>query len=253
MTADVDTEVRPELHPPDALTARSSRRLAQPTGRRPIGAGTTASGPRSSAVEVGLSRLRAFYGQRSSRVTVAVTAVLLCYGGGGVMFWLHAIYRGEQGPTIAAPYHWLLDSTLGFVALSPVLFVLIPAAHYTVSRRLSRLQPLAVGAGFALVTTPGPVFHDQAVGGGTPLAQLATNVFGRDLAVAARNLHAVSHSASSECLLQLAVGLPVYVLLTQAAFALSAAVCGRSRRAGPVGTRPVADRQEHPAVTATAA
>lgn len=246
MTADLDTGFRPLSR--DATASETSRQ----TGRRPTVGATTADpagARRPSVIEVEASRLRAFYANRSSRLTLAITSVMLCYGGGGAMFWLHAIVRGEQGPAISAPYHWLLDSTLGFIALSPILFFLIPTAHRTLRRRL---HPLAVGAAFALVTTPGPVIHDKAVGGGTPLAQLATNIFGRDLGVAARNVHAVSHSATSECLLQLAVGLPVYGLLTGAAFALSTTVVGRcSARA--VRTRQLPDRQELVGVSAASA
>jgi len=251
MTADLDTDIRSRRR--DATPAGPLPWRLQATGRRPTGAHGSDRGQRPAAVEVAVSRVGTFYAQRSSRVTAALTSVILCYGGGGAMFWLHAIYRGEQGPAIAAPYHWLLDSTLGLVALSPVIFFLIPAVHHLLSRHRAGVQALAVGAGFALVTTPGPVFHDQAVGGGMPLAQLATNVFGRDLAVAARNLHAVSHSASSECLLQLAVGLPVYIVLTQMAFALSAAVVGRSRWADDARTRPMTQHQPAAVVAANAA
>jgi hypothetical protein len=212
MTVDLDTGIR--LLGRDANPGRPLRRSA--TGLQTSGA----------------SHLRDFYSHRSSRIRVAIASVLLCYGGGAAMFWLHAIYRGEEGPAIAAPYHWLLDSTLGLVALAPAIFFLLPVAHHAIKHH-RRLQPFAVGAAFALITTPGPVIHDQAVGGGTPLAQLATNVFGRDMSVATRNLHAVSHSATSECLLQLAVGLPVYMLLMQAAFSLSA-VARRSFAAGNV-------------------
>jgi hypothetical protein len=167
------------------------------------------------------------------------------------MFWLHAIYRGEQGPPIAAPYHWLLDSTLAFIALAPALFFLIPTAHYIMNHCYRRFQPMAVGCAFAMITTPGPVIHDQAVGGGTPLAQVATKVFGRDMSVVARNLHAVSHSATSECLLQAAVGLPVYMLLTQAAFALSTAAARRGESGGADRSRQIPDRRDRAAMTTT--
>jgi hypothetical protein len=162
-----------------------------------------------------------FYRHRSNQLLLAITSVFLCYGGGGAMFWFHAIYRGEQGPPISAPYHWLLDSTLGFIALSPALFFLLPMASQRLKGRASGHRPWAIGALFAVITTPGPIMHDQLVGKGTFLAQQATTVFGRNAAVAAQGLRAAEHPAWSECLLQLAVGLPVYILLTHVAFALS--------------------------------
>jgi hypothetical protein len=227
MTVDLDSGIRQQGR--DAQPGRQLRRSA--TGSQMSGA----------------SHVRQFYSHRSSRIRFAIASVFLCYAGGAAMFWLHAIYRGEQGPPIAAPYHWLLDSTLGFVALAPAVFFLLPAAHHAIKRH-RRLQPLAVGAAFALLTTPGPVIHDQAVGGRTALAQLATNLFGRDTSVAARNLHAVSHSAMSECLLQLAVGLPVYVLLMHTAFTLSARAARRSLPTGGVVSRGFSGRPESVAV-----
>jgi len=173
-----------------------------------------------------LSNLHGFYSRRSHQVQFALTAIALCYGGGGAMFWLHAIYRGEAGPPISAPYHWFLDSTLGLVALAPAIFVLLPVTSRRLGGRRHGLQPVALGVLFAVITTPGPIMHDRVAGHGTPLAQLATSVFGRDAGVAARNLHAVSHSALSECLLQLGVGLPVYVILAHVALRL-----GRARTA----------------------
>ncbi|MDP8961295.1 MAG: hypothetical protein M3N32_06765 [Actinomycetota bacterium] len=43
------------------------------------------------------------------------------------MLWLHAIHRGEKGPAINHWFHWLLDSTLGFLPLTPVLFFIPPS------------------------------------------------------------------------------------------------------------------------------
>jgi hypothetical protein len=63
-------------------------------------------------------------------------------------------------------------------------------------------------------------------GRGTPLPRLATRVFGEDPRVAATGLHVVEHSRPSEVLLQLSVGLPVYIALA----AVSLCVVNRSRR-----------------------
>ncbi|MCW3042463.1 MAG: hypothetical protein JWL57_621, partial [Actinobacteria bacterium] len=91
----------------------------------------------------------------------------LAYAGGAVMFWFHAIYRGEQGPAISPWYHWLLDSSLGFFGLTPALFLILPAALWILqrTRQGSRLANTGryvavVGAIFAAVTGPGPVLHD---------------------------------------------------------------------------------------------
>ena len=64
---------------------------------------------------------------------------------------------------------------------------------------------------FGVVTGPGPLLHDWLVGKGTFLADLAERVFGHDQAVAARTAEAATHSAASSVLLQIAVGIPVYV------------------------------------------
>lgn len=170
--------------------------------------------------EVSVASLRAFYAQPLARRTLIATSVLLTYVGGGAMFWLHAIHRGERGPAINHWFHWLLDSTLGFVALTPVLVVILPIALYCVGlvRRRPRatlaLYAVAVGMLFSVATAPGPLLHAVVAGAGTPLAEAATEVFGQDAAVAAGSVHAASHTALGSVLAQLAVGLPVYVVLS---------------------------------------
>ncbi len=159
--------------------------------------------------------LHEFYGRRGGWKTLVVTSVSLTYGGGVAMFWLHAIHRGEQGPAINDVAHWLVDSTLGFVGLTPVLFLVVPLAMVAARGRGGRLRvgryALVVGALFAVVTTPGPLLHGLIAGAGTPLADLVTSIFGQDPQVAARNLHAVHRSPLAEGVLQLLVGLPVYM------------------------------------------
>lgn len=170
-----------------------------------------------------------FYVDRRALRLLAVTTVLLTYGGGVVMFWFHALYRGEQGPAISDVSHWFLDSSLGFFALSPVILVLVPA-----STRLVRLgtRPryaqaalwaLFVGASFAIVTGPGPALHNLIAGQGAPLANWATDVFGENAAVASRALGAEPRSEVVEGVLQVAVGLPVYVIGSWIALHLAAA------------------------------
>ncbi len=170
-----------------------------------------------------------YYADRRARRLMVATSILFTYGGGVVMFWFHALYRGEQGPAISDMAHWFLDSTLGFVALSPVIFFLIPAA----GRLIVSMDPprylhmafyaLLVGASFAFVTGPGPALHNLIAGEGKPLADWATDVFGRNAAVASRALEAQPRSHATEGLLQVAIGIPVYVVLAWLAARLSAA------------------------------
>ena len=170
-----------------------------------------------------------FYGDRRARRLLAVTSVLLTYGGGVAMFWFHAIYRGEQGPPISDVSHWFLDSTLGFVALTPVVLLLLPAACRLVrsvsgARQLQVLfWAVLVGVSFALVTAPGPALHNLIAGEGQPLANWATDVFGQNAAVASRAIGAHSHSILIEGILQVIFGLPVYIFVAWSAFHLSAA------------------------------
>src|SRR5439155_8840188 len=60
-------------------------------------------------------QLLAFYGDRLAWIALAVSAFIICYGGGAVLFWFHAIYLGEGGPAISPTAHWLLDSTAGLI------------------------------------------------------------------------------------------------------------------------------------------
>ncbi len=160
--------------------------------------------------------LRAFYSRPLAWLALGVTSTFLAYGGGGVMFWFHAIYRGEEGPPINHWWHWLFDSSLGFVALTPALFFILPAALWAVkqagvagAKRLAGGYVLLVGVLFGVVTGPGPFMHNALVGRDAPLGRLAVRIFGADPSVA--HVHSVAHSTLSESLLQVAVGVPVYI------------------------------------------
>ncbi len=170
-----------------------------------------------SALRLVADVVRSFYQRPISWLALVVSAAFLTYGGGAVMFWLHAIVRGEAGPAIDHVHHWLLDSTLGFIALTPLLAVIVPLAAWRASR--DGRPPvsgfvLASATLFTAITGPGPLFHNLIAGAGTPLANLATRVFGENSDVATRSMHAPTHSALSEGLLQICVGFPVYVLFT---------------------------------------
>jgi hypothetical protein len=149
--------------------------------------------------------IRAFYSRPLGWFALLSTSAFLAYGGGGVMFWFHAIYRGEAGPPINDWYHWSFDSSLGFLALTPALFLILPGALLAIHRagiRSSRALGLSyvalVGVLFGVATGPGPFLHDRLVGGGTALARLAVRIFGTDPSVAARNVLAASHSPLTE-------------------------------------------------------
>ncbi len=156
-----------------------------------------------------IAQLRTHYSVPVHRLELVLTSVALSFLGGAAMFGFHALYRGEAGPQISNGSHWFLDSTLGFLALTPVLALLLAFAHRQVRR--TWLRPVLVGVLFALVTAPGPLVHDLLVGGGTPLAHTAELVFGHQQTSTSTM---AAHSSLSKVLGQLAVGTPVYILLT---------------------------------------
>jgi hypothetical protein len=193
--------------------------------------------------------LRSFYAEPVAWVALVVTSGVLAYAGGAVMFWFHALYRGEQGPAISPWYHWLLDSSLGFFGLMPAVFFILPAALWILqrTRQGSRLANTGryvavVGAIFAAVTGPGPVLHDLIAGRGTWVARSAQTLFGMDPSVAHRP--EVVHSLVSESLWQVALGIPLYIALAclgVVTIRMIAGAMGRSRqsvRARPAGDQP---------------
>jgi hypothetical protein len=167
-----------------------------------------------------LTRLiRMFYGQRIAWAALVMSAAILIYGGGALMFWYHSIYLGEGGPAISPWLHWFVDSTAGFVALVPALVLILPVAarhawrHPGPEAGLGALRAtyfaLASGTLFALATVPGPVLHDNFVGRGTWFANQLTRLFGDGRTVPPPHHFAAPVSMS----LQLAFALPVYILL----------------------------------------
>lgn len=162
-----------------------------------------------------LRTLQQHYRTPGALRTMLFCSVVLSYGGGAVMFWFHCTYRGEAGPAISPWPHWLLDSSLGFVALTPVVAVLLPLCQLVSRRTGAGSRPgrtsLLLGPAFAVTTGPGPVVHNLLVGRHTALADLATQVVGR--VPVADHVPAVPHSALVECLLQVAVGVPLYTVL----------------------------------------
>jgi hypothetical protein len=139
-----------------------------------------------------------------------LTLAVVAYAGGLVMFTTHAIIRQEKGPPISNVDHWLLDSSLGFVALAPVVIVGVALLARYVAPSSWRF-PIVAGLLFAFVTIPGPIAHDKAVGEDSVGATLATHFCGIDRAALLRP--GIEHSPQSECLVQLLVGIPTYVAL----------------------------------------
>ena len=185
--------------------------------------------------------VRAFYARPIAWAALLVSAALLTYGGGAVMFWLHAVVRDEAGPAIDNVQHWLLDSTLGFVALTPVLALILPLAVWQAGggRPHARVQlwvyVTATATLFTLVTGPGPLLHNMVAGAGTPLADLATQVFGEDPDMLDHSMHVEARSPVTEGLLQLGVGLPVYLICTWLGLQLVRLSVRLGRRRRPAG------------------
>jgi hypothetical protein len=140
---------------------------------------------------------------------ILVTGAAIAYAGGLVLFWLHAVLRGEAGPAVSYPKHWLLDSTLAFLVLTPLAAWSLRWSRHAIES--AALSALMAGALVGLASTPGPVVHDLVVGGGTVGADLAARVLGTDPGLV--HHHGVEGSIAVECLLQLLVALPTYAWL----------------------------------------
>jgi hypothetical protein len=169
-----------------------------------------------------LTVVRGFYAEPVGWVALGVCTVLLTYGGGAVMFWFHAIYLGEGGPAISPWLHWLLDSTAGFLGLTPAIALILPVAAWLGTPSTDGAagvpgDPTAlarcalVGGGvLALVTAPAPLLHDALIGRGTPLADRITHLWGHGFEATGERQDV---SAVVEMAQQVTVGVPTYVLL----------------------------------------
>jgi hypothetical protein len=195
---------------------------------------------------------RAFYSQPVGWVALLITSVCLTYGANTVLFWFHAIYRGEEGPPINDVLHWLLDSTLAWMALTPALFFLLPAGSYLLRRSQNRgslrsatVYIVLVAVAFGVITGPGPLLHDKVVGASAPLGRLVSEVLPHDPTVAARNATATEHSPLTEGLLQMAVGMPVYILIGLLVVTLLRLLTRPNRPSPHPPSRPTADLGRH--------
>ena len=204
----LETPAPPKIAPP------SPRTVFRPVYGTPPKAATR----RIPQVRELLDALVSYYREPLSWAVLFVTSVMLCYVGGGAMFWFHSEYLGEGGPAISWQTHWLLDSTAGFVLLTPALFVVLPLATWAATNIVARLHPSAVPAGyavlvggtFAALTAPGPIAHDLLVGRGTWMANRVTEWLGDPSAPPSPHEH---YGWLAEITQQVGFGIPLYTLL----------------------------------------
>jgi hypothetical protein len=134
------------------------------------------------------SVIRDFYADPVAWLGLAVCTLILTYVGGASMFWFHAMYLGEGGPAISPYLHWGLDSSAGFLGLTPFIAIIIPIAAWTailpgpggvtIGRVRAGRFALVGGVLLALVTAPAPLFHDTFLARGTWLADHLTDLWG---------------------------------------------------------------------------
>lgn len=211
----LDTQAPRKIEPPDPRTVFRPAPETAPTATR----------QRLPQVRDLVGAVVAYYRDPFSWAALLVTSFLLCYVGGGAMFWFHSEYLGEGGPAISWQTHWLLDSTVGFVALTPALALILPLATWAATHTGRRLHPTAapvtyavlVGTAFAMLTVPGPIAHDLLVGRGTWLADRVTEWVGDPTAPLAPHQHFGWLAAITQ---QLGFGLPLYVALASLAVLL---------------------------------
>ncbi len=179
--------------------------------------------------------LVAYYRDPLAWLGVLVALLILAYAGGAVMFVLHAEVLGELGPAISPMAHWGLDSTLGFVGLAPLLLLVVPLAAWAVTPGDPEpgvpVLPCAVVGGtlFGLATAPAPIVHDLLVGRGTWLADRVTALLSPDTPQLVAHVHGDGDGIPQALSigLQVAVGIPTYILLLWVAFAVGRALTRR--------------------------
>jgi hypothetical protein len=156
----------------------------------------------------------AYYRDPLARRVLLITTLVMSYAGGLAMFWYHAEHLGEAGPNIPWGFHWLLDSTLGFIGLTPALAIMLPlvsdltARLSSDARRVRWIFTGLMGLGFAVATIPGPLVHYHLIGRETWLGEHLTALFGNANApVPAAN----EYAAFVAMRLQFTSAIPLYV------------------------------------------
>lgn len=183
-----------------------------------------------------VASVRRFYRAPGSVLALVVTSLLLCYGGGLLMFWFHSVGLGEGGPNISWYAHWLLDSTVGFLALTPVVFLLLPLGAWLAQRvagpgrtPLTWVYIGTVAGLFSLTTVPGPVAHDNLIGRGTWLAGQVTQLIG-DPSAPLHPRH--GYPLIADLTQQLGAAVPIYLLMTSLSLLVVRSILtARQRRA----------------------
>ena len=176
----------------------------------------------------GYSTIRSFYAEHRGWRALLVSSLILTYAGGAALFWYHAIYLGEGGPAISPWHHWLLDSTAGFIGLTPAIALILPIAHRFATTEPGGEGPTAAPAAtsspdvhparfavvggtlLAFVTAPAPILHDELIGQGTWLADRVTHLFGRHH-VPTGSEHEVPKVL--EMAQQVVAAIPIYIVL----------------------------------------
>jgi len=176
-----------------------------------------------------------FYRDPVAWIGVAVSALILVYAGGAVMFFLHSVYLGEGGPAIHPAAHWALDSTAGLIGLTPAVALVVPLAAWVATRADGWFRPevyaVVAGAMFAVATAPGPPMHDLLVGRGTWVADHVTALVGSSGVPAAPP---VDIPAVESIAWQVGVGLPTYAILVWLSLVLARGLLGLAGRRQPV-------------------
>src|SRR5262249_23606975 len=113
------------------ITARQTFDPVVEPAASPHGAGSLALRACRELRPVACGRMLVnFYRDPLAWFGVFVSVLILASAGGAVMFPLHAVVRGEQGPAISPVAHWALDSTLGFIGLGPAVALIVPLAGW---------------------------------------------------------------------------------------------------------------------------
>jgi hypothetical protein len=180
-----------------------------------------------------VAAVRDFYSKPVAWFGLLVCGIGLAYGGGAVLFWFHSVYLGEGGPAISPWMHWLVDSSAGFLGLTPVIALMLPLAVWlaTSPSHSARAGRRPEHAARQHRTTA--LAHDALIGRGTWLAARITELLGGDYQPTGHPRHASVLVRMAE---QVTVAVPTYAVFTALGLlALRRAMGGRFLRVGGPG------------------